>query len=299
MNYRRMTSENFPDWFIELLLLRATDGLDENQQRMFDTYVAEHANPQNVEIEAEKLELAVAAIDLSYQNSESEEENSLPAGLRRKVLEGAKKHFEDVPAQEAGKENVQSEKGQSTRKDGLTSREALAWLAAAAAVTLLLTGWNPFGGPSPSSGGTEVIAERTIEEKFDDFVEGEEADLIRVPWKATDENSLAIGEVVWRDSSQQGYMVFNGLRPNDPLQFQYQLWIFDSKTGDKNPVDGGVFDIATGLRSVVPIDARIPISEPTAFAITEEIPGGVVVSNQEKLPLLAEVAFNEEAVLSE
>jgi hypothetical protein len=296
MNYKRMNSEDFPDWFVDLLLLRATDGLDESQQRMFDKFVEEYANPQKIELEAEKAELAVAAIDLNFQSSEPEEENTLPEGLRRKVLEGAKEHFKTEPVTKVAEEKVEK-----ARKDGLTSREALAWLAAAAAVTLLLTGWNPFAGPSPSSSGTEIVAEKTAEEKFDDFVAAEEADLIRVPWKATDESSLASGEVVWRDSSQMGFMVFNGLRPNNPLQFQYQLWIFDSKTGSSNPVDGGVFDVPTGETAVIPIDARIPISQPTTFAVTEEIPGGVVVSTQEKLPLLAEVDLSPqaEAILSE
>ena len=283
MNYNKMTSEDFPDWFVDLLLLRATDGLDEQQQEMFDQFVADHTDREKIESEAEKYELAVAAIDLNYQSSEPEDENPLPEGLRRKVLEGAKKHFEGDP------ETVVSQKAEPARSNGLTTREFWAWLAAAASITLLLTGWNPFGGPSPSSGGTDVAAELTVAEKFEEFVKGEEADLVRVPWTPQG-NSQATGEVVWRDSSQEGYMVFKDLPPNDPLQFQYQLWIFDSKTGGSNPVDGGVFDIVSGQESVVPIDARIPIDRPTTFAVTEEIPGGVVVSAQETIPVLAKVA---------
>lgn len=291
MNYQRMTSEDFPDWFADLLLLRATDGLDESQQRMFDQFVEEHANPQNIELEAEKVELAVAAIDLNYQNAESEGSDALPESLRRKVLAGARQHF-DPSTETMAQPKVEASRD---RDPGLTSREALAWLAAAAAVTLLLTGWNPFAGPSPSGAGTEVVAERTVEEKYDDFVAGEDADLIRASWKVKDGKSLASGEVVWRDSAQEGYMVINDLQPNDPLQSQYQLWIFDSKSGSQHPVDGGVFDVPQGTTAVVPIDARVPIVQPSAFAVTEEIPGGVVVSNRERLPLMAEV----EVVLSE
>jgi len=291
MNYNKMTSEDFPDWFVELLLLRATDGLDEQQQRMFDEFVEEHSNREKIEIEAERYELAVAAIDLNYQSSEAGDDKTLPDELRRKVLEGAKKHFEDATAAPDAQTGnmVQTKATSAAREQGLTSREALGWLAAAGAVVLLLTGWNPFAGPSPSVGGTEVVASKTLQEQFDDFISGDLADLIRVAWKPTDEKSITTGEVVWRDSAQEGFMVFNGLRPNNPLRFQYQLWIFDSQTGSKYPVDGGVFDITAGVKSFIPIDAKILVSGPTMFAITEEKPGGVVVSDRTKLPLLATV----------
>jgi len=164
-------------------------------------------------------------------------------------------------------------------------------LAAAAAVVVLLTGWNPFAMPaaSPVVENTPVLPAPTIEEQYSDFVTGDLADLIRSDWTATDENSIATGEVVWRDSSQRGFMVFNGLKPNNPIQSQYQLWIFDANTGDEHPIDGGVFDIADDVQTIVSIDARIPVTEAVMFAITEEKPGGVVVSDRKRLPLLAKI----------
>ena len=84
-------------------------------------------------------------------------------------------------------------------------------------------------------------------------------------------------------------MVFSGLPVNNPNVEQYQLWIFDTDKGQDHPVDGGVFDIAGTKQVVVPIDARIPVNKAVQFAITVEKPGGVVVSDKSRLPLLAEV----------
>jgi hypothetical protein len=41
--------------------------------------------------------------------------------------------------------------------------------------------------------------------------------------------------------------------------------------------------------TIVPIQAKLKVLKPAAFAITIEKPGGVVVSTQERLPLLAVV----------
>ena len=49
---------------------------------------------------------------------------------------------------------------------------------------------------------------------------------------------------------------------------------------DARPVDGGVFDVPAGAAEViVTIDAKLAIARPTAFAVTLEKPGGVVVSD--------------------
>ena len=84
-------------------------------------------------------------------------------------------------------------------------------------------------------------------------------------------------------------MRFRGLAANDPSKAQYQLWIFDAERPEAYPVDGGVFDVpeSAGGDVVVRIEPRLPISQATAFAITVEQPGGVVVSSRERLPLLA------------
>ena len=87
------------------------------------------------------------------------------------------------------------------------------------------------------------------------------------------------GDVVWNDEKQTGYLRLSGMPTNDPAISQYQLWIVDPER-DANPVDGGVFNIPPGYEEVViPITAKLAVSDPEAFAITREQPGGVVVSD--------------------
>jgi len=267
---RTMTSEEFPQWFTDLLLLRATDGLDQEQQQQFNQFVSNHPDRDRIELEAEKYELTAAAIDVSIRNTQPEDSlTPMPNTLRQRVLADAKQHFENVPTPTTP--------------------------AAAAAVVLLLTGWNPFAESTrPVVDNTPVKQQPlsaqplSIEVLFSNFANSEPEKLTRIDWSATGSDSAATGEVVWSDALQRGFMVFAGLRPNDPLQSQYQLWIFDTDPAQEHPVDGGVFDITSNEKTIVPIDARIPVAEAVMFAITEEKPGGVVVSDRERLPLLAE-----------
>jgi hypothetical protein len=116
----------------------------------------------------------------------------------------------------------------------------------------------------------------------------------RTEWSPTKEavSKGALGDVVWNQQEQRGFMRFHGLAKNDPSVSQYQLWIFDGTRDARYPVDGGVFDVgdASGDGSgdvIVPIRARIPVGEPVLFAVTIEKPGGVVVSKREHIVLTA------------
>ena len=84
--------------------------------------------------------------------------------------------------------------------------------------------------------------------------------------------------MVWSDSAQQGFMRLVGLPANQPDVAQYQLWIIDPDR-DSQPVDGGVFDVSSEGEVLVPIDAKLAVRNPRAFALTLEQPGGVVVSD--------------------
>ena len=96
------------------------------------------------------------------------------------------------------------------------------------------------------------------------------------------------GDVVWDPSRQEGYLRFRDLPANDPKATQYQLWILDGKRDTRYPVDGGVFDIPAGREEVIiRIRAKLPVREATAFVITVERPGGVVVSDRKKIAALA------------
>ena len=114
-------------------------------------------------------------------------------------------------------------------------------------------------------------------------------DAATIAWKATDDPNArgATGDVVWSATEQRGYMRFVGLAPNDPTQFQYQLWIFDNDRDERFPVDGGVFDVTSTGEIVVPIAAKLRVGEAKLFAVTIEKPGGVVVSKRERIVVTA------------
>ena len=110
------------------------------------------------------------------------------------------------------------------------------------------------------------------------------AKLVQIDWQGLEEPYKGIqGDVVWSNERQEGYMLLKGLPKNDPTKEQYQLWIQDTELGKFNRIDGGVFDF-TEDGVVIPIKAKIPVRKPEVFAITSEIPDGVVVSDG---PLLA------------
>jgi len=93
------------------------------------------------------------------------------------------------------------------------------------------------------------------------------------------------GDVVWSDSKQTGYVRISGLPKNDPGKETYQLWIVAENQDPKTPVDGGTFDISSDGEVIIPIDAKVKVQNPQAFAITIEKPGGVVVSKNKHAAL--------------
>lgn len=116
---------------------------------------------------------------------------------------------------------------------------------------------------------------------------------VQLDWTIKDESLVVatesepkLGRIAWDSASQTGFMNLTALPVNDPAVEQYQLWIIDPKRDDE-PVDGGVFDISQVGDSYVPIQAKLNVIDPVGFAITVEKPGGVVVSDQSRLPLLA------------
>ncbi|MCX7431394.1 MAG: anti-sigma factor [Planctomycetia bacterium] len=186
--------------------------------------------------------------------------------------------------------------GQSAGRSWLA---AAGWWTAACLAGVLAWQWSGasrIAAPPSGDGKPPVLAE--LRGKLLD----EDPEAVTVAWKKAGDDAAivageadleavgALGDVVWSSARQQGYMRFRGLAANDPTMAQYQLWIFDAERDEAYPVDGGVFDVpAAGGDVVVRIDPRLRVSRATAFAITVEKPGGVVVSSRKRLPLLAAV----------
>jgi anti-sigma-K factor RskA len=160
-------------------------------------------------------------------------------------------------------------------------REAVAWLACLAATILAIAFWQKSG---------QKIEPPAVPTWTRDSLMASAPDVIQVPWAdgKTPLGQKVIGDIVWSNKLQRGFMRFVGMPVNDPTVEQYQLWIIDPSRDDE-PIDGGVFDIASTEETIVPIQAKLLVNQPTAFAVTIEKPGGVVVSTQERLPLLANV----------
>ena len=58
---------------------------------------------------------------------------------------------------------------------------------------------------------------------------------------------------------------------------------------ERYPVDGGVFDIPVeGMEVLVPIRAAVQVERAMLFAVTVERPGGVVVSDRDRIVLVAQ-----------
>jgi len=128
--------------------------------------------------------------------------------------------------------------------------------------------------PSPEVARTELLAL---------------PDTTKITWTATQDATSrgATGDLVWNQSRQTGFMRFVGLTPNDPKQFQYQLWIFDKNRDQAFPVDGGVFDVSSTGEVLVRISPKLAVNDATLFAVTVEKPGGVVVSKRERIVVTA------------
>ena len=263
---------------------------DETLDRAFDALL-EGADPDTFgSLEDElgpeelaELEASIAAIQWTHAAGSTEHQDP-PASLMQSLKAQAEGW---VAAQEIELDSLTPPAPRPSEAPilpgpGSTPWAAIAgWAAAAALLVVLLTRGMESADPVPTSS-----------ERFDALVASAD-DLVRIPWTQTEDPAAASvqGEVIWSKTAQEGYMVFEGLPVNQPTETQYQLWVFDSDRAEweKLPVDGGVFDIAQDGKTVVPIAAKLPVQSAALFAITIEKPGGVVVSERERLVVTAGV----------
>ncbi len=229
--------------------------------------------------DSDDMDLAVAAamnaIAASEEVSASEE---VPAGLRDKLMADADQFFSGeqpsatVTSIELARSTRDSETPAAQAAPGSSYSGRMGWAVAAMLAIVVIFVLRPGDEVSVETfDAVEARAELIAEAPGTTVIEWAEPDI--PAYKAV------TGDVAWNDERQEGYLRLVGMPMNDPGISQYQLWIIDPDR-DANPVDGGVFDVPEGASEIViPIDAKLLVSNPDAFAITREQPGGVVVSD--------------------
>ena len=242
----------------------------------------------------QELEQAAAALQLAFTDASKP---AMPDSLRQRIADASGslivpdstplKRISEVSRTEytfsrnAASEALPFERRQGS---GFTLRECIAWLAVAASLLIAAQLWFASDPLKQKAAQIPTAADSRLAMLSDS------RNLVHVDWSKgkTPFETPVTGDLVWSNDSQQGFMRFVGMPTNDPSKEQYQLWIIDPER-DAEPIDGGVFDIASTGEVIVPIQAKLKVLKPAAFAITIEQPGGVVVSTQDRLPLLAQV----------
>lgn len=264
----------------ELLVDRATGGLDRKDALELEGMLS--VLPDTV---ADRMDLAITAFDLSLSQDLDEE---LPPTLRARVADDAQcfyRHFKDAKAtaedRTAAVVSFGSQKMSQNEASSHTN-QLMVWSGWAAAAAVLI--FAVFTATKPSKTEPPALAREKLLATPNNYVSWD--------WTTTDDPAgiQARGDVVFSIDEQTGYMRIQGLKPNNPTEEVYQLWIFDETRNTKFPVDGGVFNIDSenGGDVIIPIDSKLLIRQPNLFAITVEEPGGVVVSGRERIVLLAQ-----------
>lgn len=265
---------------LDLLLKKATEGLSEQETKQLDLLLNENGQDDS-------FDLAAAAISMVDLNTNE----PLPEHLQTKIMADAEK-FVGVPEYVVSREPVYA-----ASKTPFWNMNWLGWAGWAAAsvacIALVVNLWITDRQirnlqaqiPAPTPKREELTMAQLRERLM------ASPDIVKADWSQGNmKDAPAIsGDIVWSDSNQSGYMRFRGLPVNDKNKETYQLWIFDGTQDTKTPIDGGVFDVQENGDVIIPIHAKLKASRPTMFAITVEKPGGVVVSERKKIPVLAKV----------
>jgi Anti-sigma-K factor rskA. len=270
---------------MDLLCDQTLFGLSDEELRELDGFGTSDLSSG----EAQALELTAAQISTMGIERGAE----LPAHLFQKIVSDSKRHV-------AAEENVFTAPRGTVLTQSASGGGMWNWLgwavAAAACIALAVNVFTTRNGDDIAGGTkqptqTPVVEEKLTPSQMRQRLIDTEQTLARADWtKGTFKESEAIsGDVVWSDATQTGYMRISGLPVNDKTKMQYQLWIFEDSGLEKFPKDGGVFDVNENGEVIIPIDAKIAVKDPKAFAITLEKPGGVVVSERGKIAGLAPV----------
>ena len=242
-------------------------------------------------MEFRSLEIAAAAISMV-----GIEEEPMPARLRSRIIVDAEQYFssartlvaEPLPDVTVYQTNERESAGGSWF--GWFGWAAAAVACVALAANILFTRLQPnveIARNQPPVDAPSVLTAAELREQMLRAATG----TIKAAWAAGNVKDLTqvVGDIVWSDETQKGYMRLQGLPVNDVSKETYQLWIFDKTQDKETPIDGGTFDVKSNGEVVIPINAKLKARGPEMFAITVEKPGGVVVSKRGKIAAIAKV----------
>ena len=302
---------NLEPVILDLIIERSTYGLSPDDQRKLDQLIQSSDNPSAVAQEIERFELSLAALEVSQITTTSADETHAnvsplsPALQERIRLQSVRALETDAAADD---ENRVLQRGKkSSAEVGSNRRSAFngifVWAVAAASLLALAM----FIRQSQSLEPIDALAKEEIshplgpsadlvedilpnDELMKKFLGSTPEDLLTLSWTPVD-NKNVTGEVFWSDQQQTGFMALKGLEVNDPQQKQYQVWIYDTDTKQRQPVNGGVFNVPKKGRYVVPIAPLSPVKKAVQFSITAEQPGGVDVSEERNVPTVVSKPF--------
>ena len=266
-------NENLRELIDDLLVKKAMYGLSAEEENQ----LSDLQRQAGVADESLSFELAAASV----ATGSMERTESLPAALRERILADAGTHFvkpSRIPVEET--------------QPRVSIFGWLGW--AFAAIALIALGLNIYftrsteipivKGPTPTPTPEKTVTPGDMRNAL--MASGRQ--LMQATIGAgTMKDVQPVGDVVWSDEMQKGYVRVTGLPKNDPQKETYQLWIVAENQNPKTPVDGGTFDVNAEGEVIIPINAKVKALNPQAFAITMEKPGGVPVSEQKKVAALA------------
>lgn len=239
------------------------------------------------------LELTASAIGLTNLN----EVEPMPEHLRNKVLTDAQNFFAKEKASNVLEFQPQTSKNISEEIQQTFAfeprRPFMQWLgwafAGLACLALAFSIWTNLQKPKEVQVVKEVPPKvLTVSEQYDNLLASAK-DLKKTTWINPKNDKETLGEIVWSEAEQKGFMRFTGLAVNDTGKETYQLWIFDETQDEKTPIDGGIFDVASNGDVLIPIKPNLKFKNPKLFAITKEKPGGVMVSDRQRIAAIAKV----------
>lgn len=238
--------------------------------------------------DSDDMDVAVAAAMNAFAASEeASASEEVPAGLRDRLIADADEFFNaerssaTVTEIDSARSNRDAETPMARLAPGSSYTGRIGWAVAAMLAVVVIFVLRPVD---------EVAVEpfNAVNARAELIATAPGTTVIQWAQPDIPAYKAVTGDVAWNDERQEGYLRLVGMPMNDPSISQYQLWIVDPDR-DANPVDGGVFDVPEGAGEIViPINAKLIVSNPDAFAITREQPGGVVVSDGPLLIVAAE-----------